>query len=493
VNKNFLIPLSVVLLFLGLSTEINATSIDDYLVDGKLVVNSIQPTNSDEAKSYITSYLMGHEEVVFSKIIGWESCNSDYSVCEEKYCNSDYSVCEVSIDFSDGSSSTKTVNIVYQPTTNSIVKDKVDSFSNSIGKATKFALNDLEVINYIFFGSGGNSISDITSIVPFSDYVPIRAEMANYSGELKEKLQNSNLVVDYNTGTAVGEGGWFYVEHGGDAVLRYNDIGYGYLDSPRIVQKNVVYVPTDTSPDQYLAVAQKRINDYLGSTNVVLSEGGDLLSLYEGHPDRVEFELNQLMGLGVSDVNQYFILTYGEDEYYFLIIADSTKMLTPSLITQDLITNARITTSFSQIPLDSTIDAKILTSGEEYEEIIEILNKNDVEMYDLKLYTKSLSTYIKKLENGTFEVRIPIPSKLEGKDLVVNYVNSEGKVEEHEVTVNDEYAVFTTNHFSIYTLSEKTSEVNPPTYDGIITWIILGNISLIGLASTVIFRKIYNS
>lgn len=34
-----------------------------------------------------------------------------------------------------------------------------------------------------------------------------------------------------------------------------------------------------------------------------------------------------------------------------------------------------------------------------------------------------------------------------------------------------------------------TSEANPDTSDGIIAWFILGGISLIGLAGTMIYRK----
>jgi hypothetical protein len=227
----------------------------------------------------------------------------------------------------------------------------------------------------------------------------------------------------------------------------------------------------------------------LGNTSVVLSAGGDLSSLLPD-PDDLAYILGEL---GVSDVSQYYTLTYDETSYNFLIIADSTKMVTPSLITQDLLTNARITTSLPEIPLDSSIDAKVLSSGEQYESIVDTLNNDNVEMYDLKLFSKSLNENITRLADGTFEVRVPVPSKLEGKNLVVYYVTSGGNVEEHEVTVSNGYAVFTTNHFSIYTLSERTSnQANPQTYDGIIVWFVIGGVSLVALLGTVIYRRKYS-
>lgn len=68
----------------------------------------------------------------------------------------------------------------------------------------------------------------------------------------------------------------------------------------------------------------------------------------------------------------------------------------------------------------------------------------------------------KELEDGSFEVRIPLSEKLKGKDLVAYYVDNNGNKEEHEVTIKDGYAVFNTNHFSTYTLAEKVSDVTPP-------------------------------
>ena len=71
----------------------------------------------------------------------------------------------------------------------------------------------------------------------------------------------------------------------------------------------------------------------------------------------------------------------------------------------------------------------------------------------------------KELEDGSFEVRIPLSEKLKGKDLVAYYVDNNGNKEEHEVTIKDGYAVFNTNHFSTYTLAEKPAETPDKTPD----------------------------
>ena len=77
-------------------------------------------------------------------------------------------------------------------------------------------------------------------------------------------------------------------------------------------------------------------------------------------------------------------------------------------------------------------------------------------MFDLKLYSNAQNKYIKKLDNRTFEVRIPINNKLKNKKLVVYYVDENNNKQVYDVTIKDEYAIFNTNHFSIYTLAEKS-------------------------------------
>lgn len=118
-------------------------------------------------------------------------------------------------------------------------------------------------------------------------------------------------------------------------------------------------------------------------------------------------------------------------------------------------------------------------------------------MFDLKLYSNAQNKYIKKLDNGTFEVRIPINNKLKNKELVVYYVDENNNKQVYDVTIKDGYAIFNTNHFSIYTLAEKSSPTenktpsikvekkkdikNPATSDNITYYFILTAISILGI------------
>lgn len=218
-------------------------------------------------------------------------------------------------------------------------------------------------------------------------------------------------------------------------------------------------------------------------------------------------------------VDSIYLLQINDKTIPFAIIKDSSKVTDDmSLVTVDANSDITISTTNKSIPLDTLIQVAKLTSGDEYDKIIKILDITNSEMYDLKLFSKTTKDYITKLSDGKFEVKIPISENLKGKELVVYYVDSDNKITEYEVKEQDGYAVFTTDHFSIYTLAEKKSastdnsninnnqpenkneentvvdenkvaEQNPNTYDGIMTWITLCLISISGIGGIAFYRK----
>ena len=103
--------------------------------------------------------------------------------------------------------------------------------------------------------------------------------------------------------------------------------------------------------------------------------------------------------------------------------------------------------------------------------------------------------YISKLDNGSFEVSIPVPETLKNKKLSAYYIQDNGTIEEYPAEIKNGNVVFTTTHFSIYTIAEsgkgKTviDEKNPATFDGITNYIFIGVISLVGLCIGVISLK----
>ena len=169
-------------------------------------------------------------------------------------------------------------------------------------------------------------------------------------------------------------------------------------------------------------------------------------------------------------------------------------MSVPVFVAKNLDKDIMITSKESSIPLDTMIIASIIDkNSKEYQMIKNSLNQNNLYSLDLTLFSNVKNSKITKLDNGIFEVTMPVPTDLEGKNLAIYYVTEDGKVEEHEVTIKDGYATFQTDHFSIYTLAEKTNNIlNPKTGDSIILYIILSICSFLMLTICSICLSIKN-
>ena len=273
-----------------------------------------------------------------------------------------------------------------------------------------------------------------------------------------------------------------------------------------------MYVDTDVSNDKLLDTIQKRIDNYIGKgkITVYLSEGdvdsyinnrkAYLNQYYNEEDDFYKSEIKSLEELkNTSADGKIYEAKVGNKEYRFVIGKNTEKMYTPKLITSDFKTNIEVSTdNTNTIPLDTMIQIKELTSGEEYNKILKILNISNSEMFDISLFSNSVNKYISKLENGSFEVRIPINEKFKDKNLVVYYVDDIGKVTEYPVEISNNEAIFKTNHFSIYTLAEFTEKEsteegltkeeqinnqvnNPKTGDNIVTYIVIGVVAILGM------------
>ena len=106
--------------------------------------------------------------------------------------------------------------------------------------------------------------------------------------------------------------------------------------------------------------------------------------------------------------------------------------------TIDVNSDIEISTN-GKLPLDTLIKVVKLTGGTDYENITKILNSENIVMYDLKLFSNTLNSSITRLDSGKFEVKIPVPDSLNGKELIVYYVDSNNNIEEYDVHPMENY------------------------------------------------------
>ena len=399
---------------------------------------------------------------------------TDYSVAN---CNSSYTLCEMTYWANDDTKETHNIEVVYKY--DKTIKQMIDGYVNRIPANKKeFEVRDLELINFWLNGQGN------------SKYI------TNYSSELKEYFDYKNFVLDAKRGTSSP----FVTGRGGLANFTYNNTIYYLINGFEVTANHILYVSNETenTPEAIQTEAQRRIVDYTGNNDIEViytSTARDywLNDMYidtQSEWSQVEPNLtfeefkNSNYYTDNGNFSEAFYQYYGlgnvlEDDYVYdiaipidensgdcytaIIRRDSSKMINPSYKTADVSTDIMILSEDREIPLDTMINALELTSGDEYERIVKLLNLTDNLTFDLKLYSKSLDKYISQLSDGTFKVRIPIPENFKDKDLVVYYVGENEKTETFGVDFEDDYAVFNTNHFSIYTLGYKEPEETPIT------------------------------
>lgn len=472
--------------------------------EGKLEVKTIRPTTDDEAMLMLGEYLYETTQKIF---IAYETCNDDYSRCTLSY-NPGWTLDQ---------SETHEVDIIYNYDEN--IKRIIDGYSSRIPEELEyFEVRDMELINFWVNGKG-----DVETLI-------------NYSSHLKEYLDYKNFIIDLRMGNDAP----FYTMASGIANFTYDGVLYGARNRTGVKAKHIIYVDEETgnTKEELVEAAQQRIDEYVGEGKVEVKYVGE--GLYDYFIDMYDAEIERYQNMldtelakpeneqsygtlmearfwieQYNDYKEYFIESYNsvdgddaflkdaegdyyfsatikgeeEQEYLFIIVKDNDKMVRPIYMTSDLNTDVTISSESSLIPLDTLVQVEKLVSGEEYEKILEILNTTNIESFDVNLYSKSLEDYIRVLEDGTFEVRIPISEKFKGKDLIVYYIDDNGKIENFKVEQNGNYAVFTTNHFSTYTLATTNNELPPKTGDGITKYFIIGLISILGLVGIALYIK----
>ncbi len=357
-----------------------------------------------------------------------------------------------------------------------------------------YTITDLELVNYWLADSKGEANG--TTFLMFSSEFKKLFDYKNYSFYLSSRL---------------GSGDPLSTEMGGEGLFMHNGIVYG---STSIGAKadHTLYVPSETANTMAAkkTAVQKKLDDFLGKGVVtveettvgeaqlyqalweVYSDPFNIAMLDEAYPGHTfeKFINNEYEGFwpagfphpgdndpevweefyhpefgwthlpdGYTKDSPIFAVTLNNNVYMFNVECNSSKIVeTPKYQSKDAQTNVSVTTDNTSVPFDTVIKAEKLTSGAEYDRVIKALGVKENSTFDITLYSESANEYITKLENGKFQVKLPISDELKGKDLGVYYVASNGKITYHKVTVEGEYAIFETDHFSTYVLSELIPE-----------------------------------
>lgn len=438
------------------------------LKDGKVKVASVDPLDDSVfADTAIIAALSKYDTDKYRIVGGCDEKNKCMIYISDKVKTYKYKAYETTFEY---------------VTPNSKIKNRLDGYAKTFVVDNQnieehlFLMEDLETINYKYaFPSFGEWIDSINAII-------------NYSSEFQNKIGYMNIGTKLDT-----RAGWddqFTSGCFGFLNLLFDGVIYSYVNTTGVKQNNVLYVPdeTENTREAYIKAALDRVNKYIPKANVKIEYAGQIADIND---------FGVLSLKDIVDVNktlgEYYKVTIGEEEYYYFIAKDSSKMRTPVMNTVDALTDISIKTDSSEVPLDSKINTVVIDAkSDEYKEFLKKANINNGLVVDLKLFSDSINKNISKLENGVFKVYVPLNDELRKLDLTAYYVKDNGEIEKHDVKIEGDYLVFETDHFSTYVIGGNKLE-NPATLDNVSTWIITTGVSLLVFAVAVLYKRKFNN
>ncbi len=261
-----------------------------YLQDGKLVLNFAKPSSKDEWYAELVCQIYEDQQFMDE-----EPPHSLYLHDENGKIALSDDLSKITARLFKGSDEVEkhTVDVVWnydkkvlQKAQEITAKLPVDEHGES-----NFYLSDLEFINYLVSNSSAGDRPE---------------EMANYSGELKAIAGNTNFSIKMET--RAGADLPFETIRLGITRMIYRDTVYAIWTSNIFAKaKHIIYVP-ETTPDDIsslLDAAQKRIDDYIGTGVIKLSDSGktlaqyyqDEIAVYDAQIAALQKELDELKAL----------------------------------------------------------------------------------------------------------------------------------------------------------------------------------------------------
>lgn len=433
------------------------------LTNGKIKLNIVDPTDDfDLSETSISLALKKYETERYSI----------YGNCYEK------DKCFVFISDTKDYSKHKEYSAKFEFVIhNMLIKSRIDNYAKSFKydeirpENLLFTMEDLESINYKYALPNFGDINVLNAII-------------NYSSEFQKKVGYTNLGVKLDM-----RAGWedkFSSGCFGFLNLLYDNIIYSTVKIAGVKQNNVLYVPDETkdTTEAYISAALDRIKKYIPKADVKIE--------YAGQIDKTEeygaLKLEEIVDVSKT-MDEYYKVTIGKKEYYYFIAKDSSKMRKPVMNTIDVKTDISIKTEASEVPLDSKINTIVIDAkSDEYKEFLKQVNVSNGLVVDLKLFSESINKNISNLENGIFKVYVPLNKELKDLELTAYYIKDDGEIEKHKVTIEDNYLVFETNHFSTYIIGGNKIE-NPATLDNIGKIIVVNSLSFIALIGVLFYKK----
>ncbi len=269
-----------------------------------------------------------------------------------------------------------------------------------------------------------------------------------------KKINDSSLTIKavfYGAGT-VGDLNWkIYEDYGIYLLIFKNNKLYEVRHIEQALLIPVINVPSSISDDE--------MNDYI--LEKVEETNSDYVSLIKS----IEKGLTDIQKVGkninynniVSDLDNIYTLNTGDSQSSWIIINREKS----SIQIKDETTNVILYTDTTVLPSDTQLIVTEITTGDSYNTVTTALENitNKFIVYDITLISNNVIIQ----PDGNVKISIPIPDDFSTSNLVVYRVEDDGSKTRYEVTVEEidgiQYAIFETDHFSIYVLADESTSI----------------------------------
>lgn len=493
--KKIFILLALIIMPLGVNAEVDLEQIHNNISEtNELMVKSIPISYYKETKNYKTCIAVNKD--YFSEEENSKNClNYIYRLIVNSYLNKTINLpegykyyinnckltdetCEISIG-NEEKGSEEEYKIIFSEEYDEKIFEDASKFIDNIKK--EYYLSDMSYINQL--------INYTDEIGFFDSVIYDNYKILNIFPEFKYNLEK-NPNFDYIPVTLGVGGSPIMYGSGAEVVVYQNDVAVGISEGLNYNTLKLVFVPdtTENTNDAYIDAAKTRIEEYLNNEEYEITLEYDEEYEKEYCSDEwsvcdVSRDLNKIFNDEEEYIAKPFKLIINNSVYFVGIVPVSEdKIIDLEIKALDYDTNISIETNGANVPLDITLRVK--DKSKEY-------GKHGYDrVYDINLYSLLKDGYITRILDGV-KVKIPLSDNYKHNKVDVWHIKEDGsKGEKYNAEVVEiegkKYAVFTTNHFSMYGI---LGENNPQTSDNVERSIISLFIGFIGIYLVLFYKK----
>ena len=329
---------------------------------------------------------------------------------------------------------------------NITIENKQKEFKLVLSNSADYRKSEQQKVDNIIKGINTNIV-----------ITPELSEMLKEEKEMEKDPENYNTMYSKTVEKALSplkEAGYTLVECGGYGG---GDVFSGEGGTKKVIYKNDVYYGLIGIEVQ--TQGKLTIPSYVEDTETAI--------INYATPKIEEFLKETIHADGLYKEGDGIVLKKYDGDYYRVSNKRTQELIGTVLLKKEPTTTTTKEDTTTGIKVIGTLESTVVLESKKVEEkqTLDTVKKALPQTtYQCSVYDINLLRDGAKIQpNGKVKVSIPIPSGYNKERLTIYRVDENGTSTEYKVKVEENYATFETDHFSIYVLAEKKAETTTTT------------------------------